>query len=524
MPVGTRSTFGRIGTGGLAQPAGMVADSRSRSTVTGQKENEEANEQQHDKEAAPPPKTPVARHVEEALADVEAELASAREYHGQLLSRGSRPGSLRLSQLARRIAHEQNKHSPMPSPPPRPRMEIESPASAKEIGDAVGSAIKSSLHSITKDEKGSLVSKEEAKLNKCDLSIPTREGLKNMIRTKGTLVDPRVAELFGIKYGSRAELMRIIRERDLTSVDMRVAATIYTLLVPKEMATTIALLVDATEKDAQLGVSGMLIFDWLSKQTEKMMRNSAKAIKAAFDAQGFLESGVPADLIEVQMTTLIKAIEALPAKYTDDVFDKLGLMLEKIPAHLTNDHWVQHLHHAHRRALRAGRDAPWTLEELGEEIVGGLETSDPAPAPTALAASFKNKPTGTGGDGGARAKRFAGKVLHGTIGKWLKDGKYTFIVIEGDATNVFCHSSAVVGAKPKEGDKVSFELAYEKTHANDPDPPRESAKNVQIVKAPRAAANAAIQVNTAEAGQTSDDDESDDDDGVPPTHYRAVVR
>ena len=50
MPVGTRSTFGRIGTGGLAQPAGMVADSRSRSTVTGQNENKSGNEQQQNEE------------------------------------------------------------------------------------------------------------------------------------------------------------------------------------------------------------------------------------------------------------------------------------------------------------------------------------------------------------------------------------------------------------------------------------------------------------------------------------------
>jgi hypothetical protein len=47
MPVGTRSTFG---TGGLAQPAGMVADSRSRSTVTGQNENKSGNEQQQNEE------------------------------------------------------------------------------------------------------------------------------------------------------------------------------------------------------------------------------------------------------------------------------------------------------------------------------------------------------------------------------------------------------------------------------------------------------------------------------------------
>ena len=40
MPVNTRSTFV---TDGSAQPIGMVADSRSRTTVTGQKENEEAN-------------------------------------------------------------------------------------------------------------------------------------------------------------------------------------------------------------------------------------------------------------------------------------------------------------------------------------------------------------------------------------------------------------------------------------------------------------------------------------------------
>ena len=81
---------------------------------------------------------------------------------------------------------------------------------------------------------------------------------------------------------------------------------------------------------------------------------------------------------------------------------------------------------------------------------------------------------------------------------------------------MFAHKSAIVGEKPNEGDAVEFEIEYATVDGKR----RERAKNVKKVIAPSVSA---AQIQTDDEHDEEDDDESDDD-GVPPTHYRAVVR
>ena len=86
---------------------------------------------------------------------------------------------------------------------------------------------------------------------------------------------------------------------------------------------------------------------------------------------------------------------------------------------------------------------------------------------------------------------------------------------------LFCHRSCVVGGKPKEGDKVSFTIVYEKALPDDASK-REFAKQVQKLDQPtRPLVNTAA-AQTEEDG-SGDDDESDDDDGAQPQRYRAIV-
>ena len=534
MPVGTRSTFG---TGGLAQPAGMVADSRSRSTVTGQNENKSGNEQQQNEEElpAPPPKTPVASHIEDELVNVEAELASAREIHAKLLSRGSRPSSQRLSQLARRIALERKETSPKASPVHTfPSMEGASAADVEDIGAVIGASVKTAIDEIAKsDKRGSFILKEEAKQIGCDLTKPKRIEFASTILTRATLVDPRIRELRALKWTTPEEFQAAITAAGLTHLDERLAATIYASVAPKEAAPVVALLMKATIKDPMLAVSGMRMLDWISKQGMQNSTGKHKRQKAVFDATTFLKPGLSEELTMIACSDLLEAIDVLPGRYTEQPLDKHELVIEKIPPSCMDEHWVKQLTHELERAVLKGGEEPWTLDELCAEIAERL-VMEPADGPSAHAAATRPKgdpkkpaakeKTSPKDDGGARARKYGGKPVTGTMGRWLDGGKYAFIKVDGDDDgDVFCHNSSVIGDKPSKGDKVTLKIAYETVTLPEGDTRREFAKDVKLGQA----ANVHKAVVSAAAVQTNgeqDSDDSDDDDGAPPTHYRAIVR
>jgi len=456
MPVDTRKITYAAGT----QPASMGAGGQDPDPADAhQNENKPKNELQEDKtqpEPTPSPRTPTpsAHAVNAELADVESELASAKKTAEELRNRA-------MSRLTGRSAQPDKKSSRMPSPLPRPRMEDAHPTlDMKELGKAIGDSIKGSLD---KEDIGSYISKEEAALVQCDLSLESRKGFTAMIHNKGRLADERVNELFAVfsaTTGTPEERARIIEERNLKSVDKRLAATVIKCL--KEKAPCVIKLTKAMEKDAALGVSGMRIFEWLNKETEKIMRMDPEDLKLSFDSTPFLVWGATKEVNEVNALEMISAIEALPTKYTSSPRDVLELILDKIPVQVKDEHWVDTLKNELRRAIRAGGEMPWTPEALCEEIIDNTKRSFVTkPQPSARVA--RNAPTAPkNGDGGARASRLNGKVVTGTIGKWLGEANsFCFIKADGEKDDVFCHGNSIVGDKLQAGTKVKFKITYD---------------------------------------------------------------
>ena len=192
MPVDTRRVTHAAGT----QPASMGAGGQDLDP----NENKPKNELQEDKtppEPMPSPRTPTpgAHALAAELADVEFELASAKRTADKLRSRAN-------ARAAHQSAQADKKSSAAPSPPPRPRIEDESAAlDMQELGDIIGNSFKTALSTVTKEDTGSLISKEEAALVQCDLSLASRKGFVAMIRNKGRLVDDRMDALYSLLSG-----------------------------------------------------------------------------------------------------------------------------------------------------------------------------------------------------------------------------------------------------------------------------------------------------------------------------------
>jgi hypothetical protein len=288
MPVDTRKITYAAGT----QPASMGAGGQDLDP----NENKPKNEQQEDKtppEPMPSPRTPTpgAHALAAELADVEFELASAKRTADKLRSRAN-------ARAAHQSAQADKKSSAAPSPPPRPRIEDESAAlDMQELGDIIGNSFKTALSTVTKEDTGSLISKEEAALVQCDLSLATRKGFVAMIRNKGRLVDDRMDALYSLLSGSPKEIPHTIERLGLKHLDKRLAATIFKCL--KEKAPHVIKLMKVIEKDPSLGVSGVLIFKWLDEETKKVMRTAPEDLKLAFDSETFLRCDAAKEVNEV---------------------------------------------------------------------------------------------------------------------------------------------------------------------------------------------------------------------------------
>ena len=490
MPVDTRRISYAADTQAAGiQPSSMVA----RGQGPDPNENQPKNEQQEDKtppKPTPGPRTPTpsAHAVTAELADVESELASAKKTAEELRNRA-------MSRLTGQSAQRDKKSSRKPSPPPRPRMEDAHPTlDMKELGKAIGDSIKGSLD---KEDIGSYISKEEAALVQCDLSLESRKGFAAMVHSKGRLADERVDEIFAVfsaTTGTPEERARIIEERNLKSVDKRLAATVLKCL--KEKAPCVSKLMKAMEKDAALGVSGMRIFEWLDKETEKTVRMDPEDLMLAFKSKSFIEYDATKEVNEVNALEMISAIEALPIKYTSSPRDVLELILDKIPVQVKDEHWVDTLKNELRRAIRAGGEMPWTPEALCEEIIDNTKRSV-VTKPQPCARLARTAPTAPkSGDGGARASRLNGKVMTGTIGKWLGEANsFCFIKADGEKDDVFCHGNSIVGDKLQAGTKVKFKITYDvPTTGKRGGEPREYATDVRPTTSPIA--------NVATAAQT----------------------
>ena len=86
----------------------------------------------------------------------------------------------------------------------------------------------------------------------------------------------------------------------------------------------------ATEEDAVLATSGRLILDWIDKETEDGMRLDPAALKASFDAKVFFKVEFTIAQNKSQGRKLLKAIEALPKKFTGDKYDKAELVINQV--------------------------------------------------------------------------------------------------------------------------------------------------------------------------------------------------
>ena len=387
---------------------------------------------------------------------------------------------------------------------------------AETIGESVRVAFAAS-------KSGSFIGKDEAKLISSSLAKDERSGFKSKVLQQSARVEPRVKELMQIKWTSRAELAKILKERGLGAVDERLSSTILACLKPKETAPVVELLSLATEDDIELAMSGLLMLKWIDEEGKLGAYNKDEQEKAIFDTKPFFIAGADERHNVIAGVKLVKAIEVLPPKYHTHGLDKLKLIISKIPPPEQNEMWAKQMRIDLHKAERGRAKVPWSPAELCTDIAGFLEMADPA-GPIVTAATDKDKgkapntsKIGHKDDGGERARRYKGKTLKGKVTSRWHDGKFTFLTIDGDGDqNVFAHKSAIVGEKPNEGDAVEFEIEYATVDGKR----RERAKNVKKVIAPSVSA---AQIQT----EDEDDEECDvesDDDGVPPTHYRAVVR
>jgi len=548
MPVHTRSTFG---VDGSAQPIGMVADSGHDSNV-----NEHTEHSQHTNQQQPTIEEMRMAALLRENAELDVKLHTAKKTLMRMSPKSPVSGAARprgTPQPRRTSISSGNTHSraraasvgrerpaASPSSAPRPRATTgkrPSPMPAlnlddgESIGETIGRSVAHALEAHGKEKTGSFITKEEAAHMTSDLEVSERSTFKTTIKTKSSLTEPRVRDLMAIKYEGHEDYRKQIQALGLAGVDARLASTVYKCLKDKEKAPYVALLIGATEKDDILASSGRLMLDWIDKETEEGMRDDPKTLKTIFDATPFFTAEGMLAQNKVSGMKLLKAIEALPLKYTSDTYDKYELVMEKIPGHLHEEHWVKDLHLGLRRAKRDRGAAPWSLERLCDEIADELKNAAPSPSantargahPVERAKDIEKKTD----DGGKRARKLAGKTLTGKIGKWIQgrgkgqEHQFTFIKIDGDkGGDVFAHKSSVEGAEiPKEGDKVTFEIVH--GSFMDGAECKEYAVSVKRAGAKPIANAAAVQ--TEEDGGGDSGDESDDYDGVPPLHYRAIV-
>ena len=537
MPVHTRSTFG---VDGLAQPIGMAADSGHDSNV-----NEHTEHSQHTNQQQPTIEEMRMAALLRESAELDVKLHTAKKTLMRMSPKSPVSGAARprgTPQPRRASISSGNTHSrartasvgrerpaASPSSAPRPRATTgkrPSPMPAlnlddgESIGETIGRSVAHALEAHGKEKTGSFITKEEAAHMTSDLEVSERSTFKTTIKTKSSLTEPRVRELMAIKYEGHEDYLKQIQALGLAGVDARLASTVYKCLKDKEKAPYVALLIGATEKDDILASSGRLMLDWIDKETEEGMRDDPKTLKTIFDATPFFTAEGTLAQNKVSGMKLLKAIEALPLKYTSDTYDKYELVMEKIPGHLHEEHWVKDLHLGLRRAKRDRGAAPWSLERLCNEIADELKNA--APSPSAYSAGHdRTKPKATvKGDKGARAKRMKGAMLTGTLDKWAgPDESYGFISFDGDeGERVFVHKSAITGDKPSKGDKVRFKIVAETRKGE----LRERADKVsRVMEANKPIVSAAAAQTEEEGGD--DDDESDDDDGAPPRHYRSIV-
>ena len=536
MPVYTRSTFG---TDGLAQPIGMVADYGHDSLARDQSGPSVGLQQQKQ----PTPKEVRIAALQQAAAMVDAQIDTHKKEIARISPGGGTPRprgtpqprrptmgpNAGASASSRPRAASVGRARDGPSPSPRSTPRRKAPATATRPSpvpmldlnnESIGSVIADSITgALAKQKTGPFIAPAAAKHLKTNLDVEHRASFKSSVVNKSGLADRRVHEVLAIKYKNHEDYLYQLNQLGLKGVDERLAATIYECL--KEDEPYVDLLIAATEQSAVLAASGRLIFDWIDAETQQGMRDDPATLKATFDATPFFSAEASIAQNKLQGVKLLKAIEALPLKYTCDVYDKAELVLTKIPMHCRDEHWARDLSLELRKAKRARGEAP-SLTDMCDTITDELKTAQPSPSANAASGrADKDKAPKVG----ARAQRYAGKVVTGTMGQWTgPERSFAFIKMDGDSGNdLFVHQSSIEGDKPKKGDKVKFQIITEKRKGE----LRERADKVSLITTepitPVANA-AAVQTEDDGNGDGDSDNDSDDGWGCPPTHYRAIVK
>jgi cold shock CspA family protein len=222
--------------------------------------------------------------------------------------------------------------------------------------------------------------------------------------------------------------------------------------------------------------------------------------------------GDPEIKIKSGINKLRAAWYELPKKHRDanELIDVLIKVIPPDVAHDTERTYAQRLAHEmdEHEELEGGRK--WTFEQLKGMIVKRLRCArdggvahDPGPSGGNVNAAVGKA---SHDDGGARARKYAGKILTGKMGKWLGErNSFCFIKPDGDiGPDLFCHKSAIEGDVPEEGAKMQFQIAY----ANVNGKMRERA-----IKMSGQTADATVMV--AMGGEQIDEDEDDGGDFGP---------
>ena len=380
MPVTTRTTIG--GSAPDAQQGASSMAARGRVLDPAQEDQENSSNPNQDTK---PEVSEIEKHraLMGELKNTETELADAkREY--ERLSTASKP-----------------KRTPKPQMAPMRQLELEDTDVRDEmpreysmaqqmqlIGTTIASALSKDKNNSARD---SLISTDSAALIACDLTVHERPGFKAKIKLQASLKEPRVRDLMDLKWETRAEF---ITQRDalgLKGVDAALSATIYACLKGKEEKAIVKLMMLETETDEELGASGVLLFEWIDKEGSESAFGKDEKLKAAFDAKPFFVAGVPEQDNKVMGAQLIKEIEVLPSQYTSPKYSKLALVISKIPPHLQNEFWAQKLRGDLNEVMRKGREEPWTLKELSNDIAAYCETSIPSPPSPSVSVGVNNQ-------------------------------------------------------------------------------------------------------------------------------------
>ena len=245
------------------------------------------------------------------------------------------------------------------------------------------------------------------------------------------------------------------------------------------------------ETDTQHARSGIALARRIDTFGAAKSLTEAKTMLGKASAKYKILAGAMETKTKVTINNLIDVYNELPTKFRL-ALDLNEFIVSAIPDHVgessrhTYKQRLQHEMNEHETIHGEPKYTPETLRNIIAERMAN-ETDAGWQGPPSDHLTTNAAVAGTGGQQGndARAKKYAGKDVTGTIGKVVNqktgDSQFAFIKMDDGGDDIFTHEGNLEdGGKLIEGARVTFNIVYSPRNNKD--------KAVKVVYLPRSAA------------------------------------